>query len=59
MKTYRFIDSVLNDKIEAIKNKNVYELGRVLQVHDYIVEVSGLENAFLKEFILAIRQKAI
>ncbi|MGI6145496.1 MAG: F0F1 ATP synthase subunit alpha [Peptococcia bacterium] len=50
MKTYRFIDSVLNDKIEAIKNKkNVYELGRVLQVHDYIVEVSGLENAFFFE----------
>jgi F-type H+-transporting ATPase subunit alpha len=41
-----YINEVINDKINAIKNeKNVYELGRVLQVHDYILEVSGLENA--------------
>lgn len=41
-----YINEVVNDKINAIKNKNnVYELGRVLQIHDYILEVSGLENA--------------
>lgn len=41
-----YINEVVNDKINAIKNqKNIYELGRVLLVHDYILEVSGLENA--------------
>ncbi len=50
MKKNRYIDKVLNNKIMAIKNeKNVYELGRVKQVHDYIIEVSGLENAFFSE----------
>lgn len=40
-----YINAVINDKINAIKTKkNVYELGRVIQVHDYILEVSGLEN---------------
>lgn len=41
-----YIDGVIYDKIETIKKKkNVYELGRVLRVHDYILEVSGLESA--------------
>jgi F-type H+-transporting ATPase subunit alpha len=41
-----YINAVINDKINAIKTEqNVYEVGHVLQVHDYIIEVSGLENA--------------
>jgi F-type H+-transporting ATPase subunit alpha len=48
-----YIDGAIHDKIEAIKKKkNIYALGRVLRVHDYILEVSGLESAAFFERVL-------
>lgn len=53
-----YVDGVIYDKIEAIKKKkNVYELGRVLRVHDYILEVSGLESASFFERVF-VTEKA-
>lgn len=41
---------MITDKIEAIKSQNnVYEVGRVASVKDYILEVRGLENAAFYE----------
>ena len=40
------LNDVIQKKIDTIKQKkNIYELGLVTNVHDYILEVSGLENA--------------
>ena len=37
------IDKIVEQKINAIqKNENVYEIGRVIKVNDYVLEVEGL-----------------
>ena len=39
------VENLVNKKIEQIKNnENVYDSGRVINIKDYIIEVSGLEN---------------
>ena len=41
----KHIDELVEKKVNAIKNeKNIYEVGRVSNVHDYIVEAEGLDN---------------
>jgi F-type H+-transporting ATPase subunit alpha len=40
------LNDSIRDKIDAVKKEqNVYDLGRVVRMKNYIVEVSGLENA--------------
>ncbi len=40
------IDRIVTDKIQRIKEReNVYHVGRVREIHDYIIEVTGLEDA--------------
>lgn len=44
------VDDLITKKITAIKdNQNIYEVGHVTWVKDFIVEVSGLEGAFFFE----------
>ena len=39
------VEDLVNKKIEKIKNnENVFDSGKVINVKDYIIEVSGLEN---------------
>ena len=48
----QFGNSVMQ-KIRAIKEeKNVYDLGRITRVRDYIIEVSGLENVGFYERVI-------
>lgn len=50
---------LINEKIKNIKEaNNVYETGKVLRIHDYILEVRGLENASFFEEV-RIGNKAI
>jgi F-type H+/Na+-transporting ATPase subunit alpha len=43
MKNY--VDEMLDDKLEKINtNSNVFETGKVIKIHDFIVEVKGLDN---------------
>ena len=48
-----YLSGTIQKKIEAIKQKkNIYALGHVIRVHDYILEVSGLENAAFCEHVI-------
>lgn len=46
----KYMEDLINKKIQDIKsNRNVYEVGRVIAVKEYILEVSGLENVSFME----------
>lgn len=48
-----YIEMLVNAKLRAMKtSNNVYERGRVTKVHDYILEVSGLESASFYERVV-------
>jgi len=54
----KHVDELIEKKITAIKNrKNIYELGRVSNVNDYIIEVEGLDNVGFYEKV-TIEDKA-
>lgn len=54
-----YMEKIINDKISNIKNtNNVFDMGRVQSVRDYIIEVTGLEGAFYFEEV-HIGNKAI
>lgn len=41
-----YVDEVVRKKIDAIESgNNVYEIGRVRNVHSYMLEISGMESA--------------
>lgn len=47
------MEDVIREKIQAIREKNnVYQIGRVLVVRDYIVEAAGLEHAAFYEKVV-------
>ena len=47
-----YISNEVNSKIESIKdNSNVFDVGTVVKVNDYIIEVSGLDNVMFYEKI--------
>ena len=50
-----YIEDLVNKKIDEIKqNSNIYSVGRVSHVHDYIVEVWGLDEVtFFEKVIIA------
>ena len=40
-----YVDQMLDDKIKKINyHHNVYEVGKVIQVKDFIIYANGLEN---------------
>ncbi len=46
----KYMDDLISKKIQEIKSdRNVYEIGRVVSVKEYILEVSGLENVTFME----------
>lgn len=48
-----FIEGLVNAKLRNMKEmNNVYEVGRVVKVKDYILEVSGLENVGFYERVV-------
>lgn len=52
------IENLIDNKINQIKqNENVFQLGRVIKVQDYIIEVDGLENAGFFEKVV-VKDKA-
>lgn len=54
-----YVDKMIQDKLTKIENKqNINETGRITKIHDYIVEVSGLENVTFFEKV-KIENKAI
>ena len=54
----KHVDELIEKKITAIKNrKNIYELGRVSNVNDHIIEVEGLDNVGFYEKV-TIEDKA-
>lgn len=47
-----YMSQIIEERIKEIKEeKNVFETGRVLRIHDYILEVTGLENASFFEMV--------
>ena len=46
-----YIENLVNNKIDEIKKKeNIYTVGRVSKIQDYVLEVRGLESvAFFEE----------
>ena len=58
-KDANYVDALIQQKMHDIKNKkNVYGVGKVTKVKDFIIEVVGLENAAFYEKI-NIANKAI
>ena len=58
-KDSNYVDSLIQEKMNNIKNnKNVFGVGKVTKVKDFIIEVVGLENASFYEKI-NIANKAI
>jgi len=66
----KHIDELIEKKIEAIKHKkNIFEVGRVTKVLNYIIEVEGLEEASFFErvricdkaegYVSAINRKSV
>ena len=48
-----FIEGLVNAKLRNMKEmNNVYEVGHVIKVKDYILEVSGLENVGFYERVV-------
>ena len=48
-----FIENLVNAKLRNMKNmSNVYEVGHVSKVKDYILEVTGLENVGFYESVI-------
>ena len=44
------VDNIIDKKIEGIVQKNnIFHLGKVIRINDYIIEASGLEDAFFFE----------
>ena len=48
------IESLIDKKVQQIKeNQNVFQIGRVIKIQDYIIEVNGLEDvAFFEKVII-------
>ena len=45
----QYVENIIQEKMDKINSKgNVYEVGRVIGVTDYIVEVSGLIQVSFK-----------
>lgn len=45
-----YMEGIINEQITLMKNKdNIYEIGRITRIHNYIIEVSGLEDVFFNE----------
>lgn len=54
-----YVDELLKEKIDKIKKSdNVYDIGKVIKVQDFIIEVKGLENVSFFEKV-NIANKAI
>jgi len=54
-----YVDNMIQDKLNKISSsQNINETGRVTKIHDYIVEVTGLENVRFFEKV-KIDNKAI
>lgn len=48
-----FVEGLVNSKLRNMKNmSNVYEVGHVIKVRDYILEVTGLENVGFYERVV-------
>lgn len=48
-----FVEGLVNSKLRNMKNMaNVYEVGHVIKVRDYILEVTGLENVGFYERVV-------
>ncbi len=51
------ITNLVNDKVSKIKNmRNIFDSGKVIRIKDYIVEVSGLENAMYFEKVIIMQK---
>lgn len=49
-KSKNYVDDMLDDKINRInQHQNVYDIGKVIQVQDFIIQVSGLESVSFYE----------
>lgn len=48
-----FMDDIINEKIAKINNQeNIYDVGRVRRVSDYVIEVAGLGNVGFFEKVI-------
>ena len=49
----QYVENIIQEKMDKINSKgNVYEVGRVIGVTDYIVEVSGLIQVSFNEKVV-------
>lgn len=49
----KYVEELVTSKLQEIKSRsNEYEVGRVMSVREYILEVSGLENACFYERVI-------
>lgn len=52
-----YIDEIVKNKLDSIASgENVYEVGRVRRVQDYMLEITGLENAAYFDRVLIERE---
>ena len=59
VETNNYIDEFVDDKIDKINsNQNVFSIGKITKIRDYIIEVSGLDNVMYYEKI-NINNKAV
>jgi F-type H+-transporting ATPase subunit alpha len=65
-----YVEELVANKLNAIKTgRNEYEIGRIISVREYIIEVSGLENARFYErvtvsghsegYVISIRRNSV
>ena len=51
------ITNLVNEKVSKIKQKdNIFDSGKVIRIKDYIIEVSGLENARYFEKVIIMEK---
>ena len=66
----KYVEELVMNKLQEIKSRsNEYEVGRVVSVREYILEVSGLENAAFYErvqvsgksegYVIGIRRNSV
>lgn len=54
------IEDIINKKIDNIvNNNNIYHVGKITKVNDFIVEVSGLDNCFYFEKVHIGENKSV
>ena len=47
-----YVDDKLEKQIQSINtNSNIYEVGKVIEIKDFIINVSGLDNVMFYEKI--------